>query len=283
MKRNPRVSTVLFLLLLLVGLGVLLYPTASDLLYRWQAKREVAQYNQVLEGQGIDYSDLWEAAEAYNRELLDKPNQLTVTPEEADRVAGLLNPLGNGMMGYIRIPKIHVELPIYQGTKEQELQAGAGYWLGSSLPTGGPSTHCVLTAHNGLVKAKMFTDLDQLEVGDRFTVSILDRDMTYEVDKIQTTLPDNIEPLYITEGMDYVTLYTCVPYGVNTHRLLVRGHRVTEEAETQAGAGSAGWPFWLLGAMVLLLLLVLLPLWIRRRHRKKRQAATPAGEGGGPE
>ena len=99
MKRKPRVSTVLFLLLLLVGLGVLLYPTASDLLYRWQAKREVAQYNQVLEGQGIDYSDLWEAAEAYNRELLDKPNQLTVTPEEADRVTGLLNPLGNGMMG----------------------------------------------------------------------------------------------------------------------------------------------------------------------------------------
>lgn len=236
MKRKPRVSTVLFLLLLLVGLGVLLYPTASDLLYRWQAKREVAQYNQVLEGQGIDYSDLWEAAEAYNRELLDKPNQLTVTPEEADRVAGLLNPLGNGMMGYIRIPKIHVELPIYQGTKEQELQAGAGYWLGSSLPTGAPAPTASSPPTTDWSRPRCSPTWTSWRWGDRFTVSILDRDMTYEVDKIQTTLPDNIEPLYITEGMDYVTLYTCVPYGVNTHRLLVRGHRVTEEAETQAGS-----------------------------------------------
>lgn len=282
-KKRPKIVTILAILLLLVGLGIMLYPTFSDLYYRWTAQQQISQYNHVAEATQADYSELWAAAEEYNRQLAQRGSSITVTEEEKAQIEQLLNPLGNGMMGYIDIPKISVHLPIYQDTEESALQAGAGFWLGTSLPTGGPSTHCVLTAHNGLVKAKMFTDLDQLEVGDRFTVSILDRDMTYEVDKIQTTLPDNIEPLYITEGMDYVTLYTCVPYGVNTHRLLVRGHRVTEEAETQAGAGSAGWPFWLLGAMVLLLLLVLLPLWIRRRHRKKRQAATPAGEGGGPE
>ena len=138
------------------------------------------------------------------------------------------------MMGYIDIPKISVHLPIYQDTEESALQAGAGFWLGTSLPTGGPSTHCVLTAHNGLVRAKMFTDLDQLEIGDTFSLTILDRVLTYEVDQILVTEPEDISPLQIVEGEDYVTLYTCTPYGVNTHRLLVRGHRIPtpEDEET---------------------------------------------------
>lgn len=136
-----------------------------------------------------------------------------------------------GMMGYVDIPKLGVHIPIYHGTEERALQSGAGFWYGTSLPVGGENTHCVLAAHNGLVKAKLFTDLDKLEVGDRFTLDVLNETFTYEVDQILVTLPEETEELYIQNGKDLVTLYTCTPYGVNTHRLLVRGHRVTEPEE----------------------------------------------------
>ena len=233
-KKRPKIVTILAILLLLVGLGIMLYPTFSDLYYRWTAQQQISQYNHVAEATQADYSELWAAAEEYNRQLAQRGSSITVTEEEQAQIEQLLNPLGNGMMGYIDIPKISVHLPIYQDTEESALQAGAGFWLGTSLPTGGPSTHCVLTAHNGLVRAKMFTDLDQLEIGDTFSLSILDRVLTYEVDQILVTEPEDISPLQIVEGEDYVTLYTCTPYGVNTHRLLVRGHRIPnpEEEET---------------------------------------------------
>ena len=156
---------ILAILLLLVGLGIMLYPTFSDLYYRWTAQQQISQYNHVAEATQADYSELWAAAEEYNRQLAQRGSSITVSEEEQALIEQLLNPLGNGMMGYIDIPKISVHLPIYQDTEESALQAGAGFWLGTSLPTGGPSTHCVLTAHNGLVRAKMFTDLDQLEIG----------------------------------------------------------------------------------------------------------------------
>ncbi len=233
-KKRPKIVTILAILLLLVGLGIMLYPTFSDLYYRWTAQQQISQYNHVAEATQEDYSELWAAAEEYNRQLAQRGSSITVTEEEKAQIEQLLNPLGNGMMGYIDIPKISVHLPIYQDTEESALQAGAGFWLGTSLPTGGPSTHCVLTAHNGLVRAKMFTDLDQLEIGDTFSLSILDRVLTYEVDQILVTEPEDISPLQIVEGEDYVTLYTCTPYGVNTHRLLVRGHRIPtpEDEET---------------------------------------------------
>lgn len=233
-KKRPKIVTILAILLLLVGLGIMLYPTFSDLYYRWTAQQQISQYNHVAEATQADYSELWAAAEEYNRQLAQRGSSITVSEEEQALIEQLLNPLGNGMMGYIDIPKISVHLPIYQDTEESALQAGAGFWLGTSLPTGGPSTHCVLTAHNGLVRAKMFTDLDQLEIGDTFSLSILDRVLTYEVDQILVTEPEDISPLQIVEGEDYVTLYTCTPYGVNTHRLLVRGHRIPtpEDEET---------------------------------------------------
>ena len=233
-KKRPKIVTILAILLLLIGLGIMLYPTFSDLYYRWTAQQQISQYNHVAEATQADYSELWAAAEEYNRQLAQRGSSITVTEEEKAQIEQLLNPLGNGMMGYIDIPKISVHLPIYQDTEESALQAGAGFWLGTSLPTGGPSTHCVLTAHNGLVRAKMFTDLDQLEIGDTFSLSILDRVLTYEVDQILVTEPEDISPLQIVEGEDYVTLYTCAPYGVNTHRLLVRGHRIPtpEDEET---------------------------------------------------
>lgn len=233
-KKKPQWPTIAAVLLLLVGLGVMLYPTASDMYNRWIAQEEIAQYNQVMEAEAADYSELWAAAEAYNRRLAETGTfGGSIGTEETQEVSGLLNPLGTGMMGYIDIPKINIHLPVYQGIEESALQAGAGYWLGTSLPTGGESTHCVLTAHNGLVRAKMFTDLDQMEVGDTFTLSILDRVLTYEVDQILVTEPNDLSALQIVQGEDLVTLYTCTPYGVNTHRLLVRGHRIPTPEEPE--------------------------------------------------
>ena len=233
--KKPRLSTVLVGVLFLVGAGVMLYPTMSDLYVRRQLQKELAQYNQVTQGEEADYSELWAAAEDYNRRLAEKDNQFAVSEEEMEEISGLLNPLGTGMMGHIDIEKISVHLPVYQGTEESALQAGTGWWIGTSMPTGGPGTHCVLTAHTGLVRAKMFTDLDQMEEGDTFSLTVLDRVLTYEVDQILITEPEEIEPLLIVDGEDYCTLYTCYPYGVNTERLLVRGHRIpTPETEKTA-------------------------------------------------
>lgn len=267
-SRRPPLLPIAIVLLLLAGLGIMLYPTLSDRFARWQAVQEITQYNQVAEAEQADYSAQWAAAEAYNRRLAET-GAFTgsvlgdETTGDLQDVSQYLNPLGTGMMGYIDIPKIHVHLPVYQGTEETELQSGAGFWIGTSLPTGGPSTHCVITAHNGLVKAKMFTDLDQLEEGDTFSLSILDRVLVYQVDQILVTLPEEMEPLQIVPGEDLVTLYTCTPYGVNTHRLLVRGRRVVSPstAETAAGGSTAGLspaerivlPVMLLTALLMLL------------------------------
>lgn len=274
MKKKPRITTILIILLFLVGLGVLFYPTASDLYYRWQAKQEIEAYNQatgqIAEVSEEDYSELWEAAEAYNRQLAQRGNaMMDVSEEEEGEIFNLLNPLGTGMMGSIEIPAIQVNIPIFQGTGEKALQSGAGFWLGTSLPTGGPSTHCVITAHNGLVKAKMFTDLDKLQIGDEFTLHILDRDLTYQVDQILVTEPEDTSQLQIVEGKDYVTLYTCTPYGVNTHRLLVRGVRVKGDGSSNG----TDWNTlilsgWLWGFILFLLLLLLASLFYWKRKKK---------------
>ena len=277
-NKKRKISTLLAVLLLIVGLGVLLYPSLSDLYYRWEAEQEIAQYNQVAEATQEDYSDLWAAAEEYNRKLAQgNAFSVAATAEEEAKIEQFLNPLGNGMMGYIDIPKINVHLPIYQGIEEQALQAGVGFWPGTSLPTGGPSTHCVLTAHNGLVRAKMFTDLDQLVEGDTFSLSILDRVLTYEVDQILVTEPDEVDALQIVEGQDYVTLYTCTPYGVNTHRLLVRGHRIETPENVNLGNGAVDIIRTQSGMTVLItlavvgLLILLFRIWRIFRARKKKQ------------
>ena len=272
--------TVALIVLILVGLGIMLYPTANDMYHRWQAQQEIEKYNQVAEAEKVDYSQMWEAAEAYNRRLAESGSfSGTVDAAQQQEVSGLLNPLGTGMMGYIDVPKINVHLPIYQGTEESALQAGAGFWIGTSLPTGGESTHCVIMAHNGLVRAKMFTDLNLLEEGDTFSLSILDRVLTYEVDQILVTLPSDIEPLRIVRGKDYVTLYTCTPYGINTHRLLVRGHRIETpgEAEEVSLAESlfGRLSFWeklaVVGLLLLFLILIIMGVrkLLRRLHVKK--------------
>ncbi len=273
-KRKVNLLSVFCILLCLIGLGVMLYPTANDYYLRWEAVREIEKYNEVVEGMKADYSEIWAAAEEYNR-LLAEGNEFTVSvsPEYREYISQFLNVQGTGMMGYISIPKINIYLPIYQGTQESALQAGVGYWIGTSLPTGGPSTHCVLTAHTGLVKAKMFTDLDQMENGDTFQLTVLDRVLTYQVDQILVVEPDDFEPLEIVQGEDYVTLYTCTPYGINTHRLLVRGTRIPTPLESAPLAAEIQASLMMPILIAVLVLILILAIFLFRRRRKKKKAA----------
>ena len=276
MKKKLSLSTVLIAVLIICGLGLILYPTLSDMYATRQYNKEIEAYNAERTRETAERNaKLWADAEEYNRDLLKKTEQFSVSSEELTRVEGLLNPLGNGMMGYVNIPKIDVALPVYQGTDEKELQSGAGWWIGSSLPTGGESTHCIITAHTGLSKAKLFTDIDQLEVGDRFSLTILDRTLVYEVDQILVTEPTDFEPLYIVEGKDYATLYTCTPYGVNTHRLLVRGVRVDD---APAAAEKTGVNWKLIVGVVLLLAIIAAVVYIIIRRRKTASGQPAAAE-----
>lgn len=230
MRKN--LSTIILILIFLVGLSVMLYPSVSDAVNRKHQSRAVADYAEEVEQlSDADYQTYFDAADAYNRQLNTTPNAF-YKPDLVSGYAQTLDISGTGIMGYITIPKISVELPIYHGTDEGVLQVAAGHLEGSSLPVGGAGTHAVISAHRGLPSAKLFTNLDELEVGDRFTITVLNRVLTYEVDQISIVLPTEIDQLLPTEGMDYVTLMTCTPYGINTHRLLVRGKRV-ETTESQ--------------------------------------------------
>ena len=230
MRKN--LSTIILILIFLVGLSVMLYPSVSDAVNRKHQSRAVAGYAEEVEQlSDPDYQTYFDAADAYNRQLNTTPNAF-YKPDLVSGYAQTLDISGTGIMGYITIPKISVELPIYHGTDEGVLQVAAGHLEGSSLPVGGAGTHAVISAHRGLPSAKLFTNLDELEVGDRFTITVLNRVLTYEVDQISIVLPTEIDQLLPTEGMDYVTLMTCTPYGINTHRLLVRGKRV-ETTESQ--------------------------------------------------
>ena len=230
MRKN--LSTIILILIFLVGLSVMLYPSVSDAVNRKHQSRAVAGYAEEVEQlSDADYQTYFDAADAYNRQLNTTPNAF-YKPDLVSGYAQTLDISGTGIMGYITIPKISVELPIYHGTDEGVLQVAAGHLEGSSLPVGGAGTHAVISAHRGLPSAKLFTNLDELEVGDRFTITVLNRVLTYEVDQISIVLPTEIDQSLPTEGMDYVTLMTCAPYGINTHRLLVRGKRV-ETTESQ--------------------------------------------------
>lgn len=276
MAKKHNFQKWIIVLFLLAGLGMICYPFAQDWISQFVLNREMSRYAQVLESDPISYDDLWAEAEEYNEYLLNKDSQLMVLPEEKEWVTTLLNPLNTGMMGTIQIPKISISLPIYQGTEDQELQAGAGWWIGSSLPTGGKNTHCVLTGHNGLIRAKMFTDIDQLEYGDKFTLTVLDRTMTYEVDKIIIIEPEDQEPLKIVPGEDRVSLYTCYPYGINNQRLIVSGIRCANEESNLSFSSKMGSIFrrypvllLLLAAAAILLLFLGAKQWKRRRLRKE--------------
>ncbi len=224
-KRNV-ISTAILVVLLLVGLSVMLYPTVSDWWNSRVQTRAIATYNQSVEQMDTGDKDrLLMEAHSYNATLSHLTAPFT-NWEDAGNYGKSLDISGTGIMGYISIPKIQVELPIYHGTSAEVLNVAVGHLQGSSFPVGGENTHAVISAHRGLPSAKLFSDLDQLVEGDTFTVTILDEVLTYEVEKIFIVKPDELDKLAIIPGGDYVTLMTCTPYGVNSHRLLVRAHRV---------------------------------------------------------
>ncbi len=230
MKKNR--SNIILILIFLVGLSVMLYPTVSDYINQKNQSRAVASYSEEVENlSDVDYQAYFDAADDYNRRLAETPDAF-YRPEEVSGYTDTLDVSGTGIMGYITISKIGVELPVYHGTSDGVLQVAAGHLEGSSLPVGGAGTHAVISAHRGLPSAKLFTNLDELEAGDTFTITVLDRVLTYEVDQISIVLPTETDLLQPVEGKDYVTLMTCTPYGINTHRLLVRGKRI-ENAENQ--------------------------------------------------
>jgi len=220
-------STILLLIVFFTGLALMLYPSFADYWNSLHQSRMIADYaKEVAEVSSDDYEKIWEDALAYNASLPSKRNRYVLSDEDREEYTSLLNVSGSGVMGYIEIPDIKVSLPIYHGVDPAVLQIAIGHIEGSSLPVGGESSHCVLSGHRGLPSAKLFTNLDQVEKGDIFMMRILDETLTYEVDNIIIVDPDEVKALDIAPGEDLCTLVTCTPYGVNSHRLLVRGHRI---------------------------------------------------------
>lgn len=229
---KKKFTTVLLVVILLVGLAIMLYPTVSDYYNSFHQSRAIANYaEEVANIDEETYRKLWSEAVAYNASLVGRSNPFYLTDEEREVYNSILNYSGNGIMGYISVPKIECELPIYHSTEESVLQIAIGHIEGSSVPVGGESTHCVLSGHRGLPSAKLFTHLDRMELGDTFLLQVLDETLTYQVDQIRIVLPSEMQDIYIEKGQDYCTLVTCTPYGVNSHRLLVRGHRIANAAE----------------------------------------------------
>lgn len=226
-KKSGSASTIILVAIFFVGLSVLLYPTVSDF---WNEKRQsqaIVNYDDlIVDLTPEDYTAFFTQADSYNQKIRNMSFPFLNHKNIADEYYDTLDVNGDGMMGYITIEKIKVQLPVYHGTSDKVLNSAVGHVEGSSLPVGGESTHAVLSAHRGLPSAKLFTNLDKLEVGDIFTIRILDRTVTYQVDQILIVLPHETENLNLVKGEDYCTLVTCTPYGINTHRMLVRGTRI---------------------------------------------------------
>ena len=228
MKKHA--STILLFLIFFIGLSLLLYPSFADWWNSFHQSRAVASYvEQVANMDDDQYQEIWNAAWDYNRSLIDRPNDYLLSDEQRQHYNTLLNVGSNGIMGYIEVPKIDIVYPIYHGTDEAILQIAIGHLDWTSMPVGGESSHCVVSGHRGLPSARLFTDLDQMEVGDTFLLRVLDEVLTYEVDQILIVEPHVTEELLIVEGEDLCTLVTCTPYGINSHRMLVRGHRIATE------------------------------------------------------
>lgn len=280
-KKKFYIGDIFRIIVLLIAFSVLLYPTVSNYLYEKNGARVISSYDEnAVRLSESEKQAMLEAARQYNRELLGNIELLapfSPLKKEVDaRYQSLLNTNEAGMMGYIRIPKIDVELPIYHGTEERILQSGVGHFEGTSLPVGGESSHTVLTGHRGLPSKLLFTDLDQMKAGDIFYLKILGETFAYKIDQILTVLPENTKALTIEPGKDYATLVTCTPYAVNTHRLLVRGSRIPyEEAVRQVPDEkiTPTLPFQvkvLLAAIgVLVLIFIVYQLWKKTRKRKE--------------
>lgn len=269
-------STMILILILVVGLSLMLYPSLSNWWNEAHQSRAIAAYSQEVSKLDENrYDELWQQAWEYNRSLVGRENVYLLDDSQKAEYERLLDVSGMGIMGYIEIPSLKVSLPIYHGTEESVLQVAVGHLEWTSLPVGGESTHCVLSGHRGLPSAKLFTDLDRLVVGDRFRLGVLDQVLTYEVDQILIVEPQDTEALLIEEGKDLCTLVTCTPYGINTHRLLVRGHRVETEKDAKnvrVTSDAIQIEPYLVAPVVAapILLVLLLGLLIPRRRNKRR-------------
>ena len=229
-----KLSNILLILILVAGLSLILYPSFSDYWNSFTQSKVIVDYTKQIENLDEEkYDRILQEAYAYNESLIDRRNQYLLSEEQKAEYNELLNISGIGIMGYIEIPAISVTLPVYHGTDDSVLQIAIGHLEWTSLPVGGESTHCVLSGHRGLPSAKLFSDLDKLAVGDVFVLRVLDEVLTYEVDQIHIVEPHETESLLIEEGKDYCTLVTCTPYGINTHRILVRGYRIENAAEAK--------------------------------------------------
>lgn len=268
---RKHLSTIILILVFLVGLSLLLYPTFSEYWNSLHQSRAIGEYTENVANLDDDtYEKLWSDAENYNQTLPDKADRFHMTEEEQEEYESLLNVSGNGMIGYIEIASIDCSLPIYHGTDEAVLQIAVGHIAGTSLPVGGEGTHCVLSGHRGLPSARLFTNLDRLVEGDTFVLRVLDETLTYEVDQIRIVLPNELDDLEIVEGKDYCTLVTCTPYGINSHRLLVRGHRIANAADGRITAdGVQIDPIVVAPIMAVPMLLILLIVLLVTTHRPR--------------
>lgn len=267
MKNNR--STILLILILLIGLSLMLYPSFANWWNSFHSSRSIASYvEQVANIDDAQYEELWDAAWDYNQSLLHRPNDFLLSDEQQEIYKSLLDIGGNGIMGYIEIPMIDVMLPIYHGTKESVLQIAVGHLDWTSLPVGGAGSHCVVSGHRGLPSARLFTDLDKLKVGDVFMLHVLNEILTYEIDQILIVEPQDTDPLLIEPGKDLCTMITCTPYGINSHRMLVRGHRIESQEEAKVIRITADAvrieplmvaPFVAVPILLVLLIILLLP------------------------
>ena len=279
-----RLGNILLTLAFVVGIALLAYPSFSDWWNTFHQTRAIAGYTAAVANMDKEEFDrMWAEAEAFNEYLAKKPNRFNLTPEELATYNSILDVTGTGIMGYIDIPSIKISLPIYHGTDESILQIAIGHIAGTSFPIGGEGTHAAVSGHRGLPSARLFTDIDKLQAGDKFLLQMLDRTLTYEVDQIRIVLPQELQDLEIDPYQDYVTLITCTPYGVNTHRLLVRGHRVDNDNTDATRITADAMRFEpvivapLVAAPILLVLLIILLVstskWNRqrKRHRSKNE------------
>lgn len=285
MNKNlkKKIPNIIFGIVFLVGLAIFLYPSVSNYINSKNQSRAISNYEEMLNTiTAEDYSKFWAEARRYNEELAKRPLNFNLSEEELAEYNSVLDPTGTGIIGYIEIENIGVNLPIYHGTEETVLQVGIGHLEGTSFPTGTKTTHTVLSGHRGLPSSKLFSDLDQMIVGDTFLLHIMDQTFAYQIDNISIVLPEEVNGLAIVDNKEYVTLVTCTPYGVNTHRLLVRATRVDYNEETKlivpADATRYGTlivaPF--IGAPLLLvafiLYLVFTSKWFRNRRKRNEKA-----------
>ena len=227
---RKKFGNLILVLIMLIGVGLLVYPTFSDWWNSFHQTRAIAGYTAAVANMDREEFDrMWAEAEAFNTYLSQKSGRFNLSEQELETYNSILDVTGTGIMGYIDIPSIKISLPVYHGTDEAILQIAIGHIIGTSFPIGGEGSHCAVSGHRGLPSAKLFTDIDKLQAGDKFLLQVLDRTLTYEVDQIRIVLPQELQDLEIDPYSDYCTLITCTPYGVNTHRLLVRGHRVDND------------------------------------------------------